>query len=663
VLGRLLVAGGAIDEAELRAALEEQRRSPVRIGEILVRRGLDPEQVARALAEQLRLPYAGPPLLAEPRALERVDRQLALRHRVFPLALLERGIRVALADPLDLAVLDDLRFQTGRRVEAVVATARAIEAALAEAYGHATVSALLARLPASADGDGGTGEAVAGGVPGTGAGGKKAEAGGAGGGGVLRGGGGQRGPRGAGPAVASNALEAEEVRALRRASEAPPVVALVELILQRGAAVRASDIHIEPASGRLRVRARVDGVLREILELPARTSAAVASRLKIMAGMDIAIKRRPQDGRSVVEVEGRALALRVSTLPTEGGEKVVLRLLDPENAGRRLDELGFDPSTYARFSGLLGRGHGVLLVTGPTGSGKTTTLYGALAALDRERRNLLTLEDPIEYQLPGLTQVQVHRRAGLSFATALRAVLRQDPDVIMVGELRDKETVEVALAAALTGHLVLSTLHTNDAPGAVTRLVEMGAPHYLIASGLIGVLAQRLVRRLCLHCREARAPTPADLAGVPAALHPKQLFGPRGCARCDGSGYRGRVGVYELLAVDARIRELIMERAPTDAIREAARTGGLRSLGQDAWEKVCAGVTTPAEVRPLVALLAEEAPLCGGCGAGIRADYAACPRCGRVLRERCGCGRWFEEGWACCAGCGAARGGRGEWRI
>lgn len=612
VLGQLLLARAAIDAAELAAALAEQRVSHERIGEVLVRRGVDPERVAEALADQLHLPYAAPPLVPTPAALAVVDRALAARHRVLPLALVERGIRIALADPLDLAVVDDLRFQTGRRVEPVVATRRAIDAALVATYGPGAGSGTGATVET------GTGGAAAG-VPG------------------------------------ADAVDGAEVGELRRASEAPPVVALVDLILQRAAAVGASDIHIEPAAERVRVRVRVDGVLREILELPRQTAAGIASRLKILGGMDIAVKRRPQDGRSAVRVGGKELALRVSTLPAQGGEKVVLRLLDPDNAGRRLEELGFDVVTRERFGALLGRGHGVILVTGPTGSGKTTTLYGALAALDRERRNILTLEDPVEYRLPGLTQVQVHRRAGLSFAAALRAVLRQDPDVIMVGELRDKETVETALAAALTGHLVLSTLHTNDAPGAVTRLLEMGAPPYLIASGLIGVLAQRLVRRVCPHCREARAPGPAELDGVPPPLRPATLYEPRGCARCAGTGYRGRVGIYELLTVDPRIRELIMKRASADAIREAARAAGLQTLGQSAWEQLRAGATTLAETHAYITLIAEEAPACPRCGTGIRSDFAACPGCGWVLRERCGCGRWFEEGWRCCAGCGGTR--------
>jgi type IV pilus assembly protein PilB len=319
-----------------------------------------------------------------------------------------------------------------------------------------------------------------------------------------------------------------------------------------------------------------------------------------------------------------------------------------------------DEAISAGFRRLLARGHGVLLVTGPTGSGKTTTLYGALASLDRERRNLITLEDPVEYRLPGLTQVQVHKRAGLGFASALRAVLRQDPDVIMVGELRDRETVDTALAAALTGHLVLSTLHTNDAPAATTRLAEMGAAPYLVAGGLIGVLAQRLARRLCERCRRSVA-VPAERLrafGLPAGTG--KLAGPGGCSACDGTGYRGRVGIFELLTVDARIRPLILKRAPAHAIREAARRNGLRTLGQDAWDKVRAGVTTLDEVAPLLAQVADEVPLCPGCGGDVRAGFRICPACGRALRRRCACGGPLEDGWRRCPSCGEAAPARGD---
>ncbi|HEX7120116.1 MAG TPA: ATPase, T2SS/T4P/T4SS family [Longimicrobiales bacterium] len=626
VLGRLLVAAGAIAEAQLDAALEEQRRTRERLGEVLVRRGVDPEHVARALAVQLRLPYAEPPLEPEPAALACVDRALALRHRVVPLSLAARGLRLATADPLDAAALDDLRFQTGRRVEPVVATAAAVDQALTAAYGPAAVEALLARLPAAAalrpNGAGFVGEAGA----------------------TYR----------AGNAAEERIGAGDEVTALRRASEAPPVIALVDLILARAITARASDIHIEPAGGELRVRARVDGVLRPLLELPDHTGLAVVSRLKIMAGLDIAVKRLPQDGRTAARVDDRELGLRVSTLPSNEGEKVVLRLLDGGDTGHDLDELGFDPPTRERLDALLGRGHGVILVTGPTGSGKTTTLYAALASLDRERRNVVTLEDPIEYRLAGLTQVQVHRRAGLTFATALRAVLRQDPDVIMVGEMRDRETAEVGMAAALTGHLVLSTLHTNDAPGAVARLVEMGTPRYLVAGALIGVLAQRLARRLCVHCREPREATADELRRLGLPARAIIVHDARGCNRCDGTGYHGRVGIFELLAVDARIRRLVLRRAPADAIRDAARANGMMPLGVDAWAKVRAGLTSLDEVRPLLSLLADEAPACPECGASVRHAFLACTACGHTLRARCACGTPLEDGWRHCPACAAA---------
>jgi type II secretory ATPase GspE/PulE/Tfp pilus assembly ATPase PilB-like protein len=599
VLGQLLLARGALGADLLAKALVEQRQTRERLGEVLVRWGTDPEAVARALADQLRMGYAEPPLRADPAALALVDLTLAARLRIVPLALSERGLRVAMADPLDASALDDLRFRTGRRVEALVAVPAVVAAALG-ACRPVAVTEILGRMPGarSADPDDGVDES-----------------------------------------------------ALRRASEAPPIVELVEHMLKRAIEQRASDIHVEPAEDRLRVRARVDGVLHSLLDLPAHVAGAVISRLKIMADLDIAVKRRPQDGRAAARIDGRDLSLRMSTLPAQDGEKIVIRILDASATAQSLDALGMDSPIEARFRALLGRSHGVLLVTGPTGSGKTTTLYAALASLDRDRRNLITLEDPVEYRLDGLTQVQVHARAGLSFGAALRAVLRQDPDVIMVGELRDRETVEIAMAAAMTGHLVLSTLHTNDAPSAATRLAEMGAPPYLVAGGLIGVMAQRLARRLCPHCASMRAPATGELealalpsvAALPAAI---------GCSRCDDTGYRGRTGIYELLVVDARVRSLVLRRAPAHAIRQAARADGMTTLGQDAWNKVRAGVTTLEEVRPLLALLAGEAPLCPSCGSDIRPGFLICPSCGHRLRSVCSCGAPLEDAWTRCARCG-----------
>ncbi|MEX2283310.1 MAG: GspE/PulE family protein [Gemmatimonadota bacterium] len=522
VLGKLLVASQAISEGELSAALLEQRDTRERLGEVLIRRGTDAEVIARTLAQQLRLNYAQPPLRPEPAALKLVNRALAERLRAVPLVVRDKSADVALADPLDLAAVDDLEFQTGRRVTLLVASAAAIESGL-KAYDAETVVKLVNRLPAA---------------------------------------------RTAAPADA-------EVAALQRASEAAPIVALVDHLLHQAIALGASDLHIEPSEAGLLVRARLDGLLSCIAALPAEAALAVVSRLKILAGLDISIKRRPQDGRATLRVQDRVYALRLSTLPTRLGEKVVLRILDPQNSALPLDQIGLPEDSFRKLRRMLDAPHGIILVTGPTGSGKTTTLYSALGALDRETRNIITIEDPVEYRLPGITQVQVHARAGLGFAAALRAILRQDPDVIMVGELRDEETVDVALQAAGTGHLVLSTLHTNDAPSTVSRLFNLKAPAYLVASALVGIIAQRLVRLVCSQC------------------------GGSGCGRCR-QGYRGRTGVYEVMPVTPALRDLIAQAAPDEALRTQARADGMRLLTEDARRLVAAGITTAQEAAPLL---------------------------------------------------------------
>jgi type IV pilus assembly protein PilB len=602
MLGRLLVEGRTVTAEEVDAALDEQRETRERLGQILIRRGVDPEAVARALASQLRLAYAPPPLRPEGDALALVPRPLALRLRLVPLKLSARLLSVAMADPLDASAIDDLQFRTGRRAEPAVATAGAIERAQVEAYGEEAVRRVLRRLMPGREGEE---------------------------------------PQGC-----------EDDDVLRSASEAPPIIALVDLMLERAVEAGASDVHVQPHGAGLMVRARVDGVVRSILELPAESSAAVVSRIKIMAGLDIAIKRKPQDGRSAVTVGGRRVDLRVSTLPAADREKVVLRLLDPGDGRPPLGSLGLDAPLLAELELALDREHGLFLVTGPTGSGKTTTLYAVLESRDRAARNIVTLEDPVECRLDGLTQVQVQPRAGLTFASALRAVLRQDPDVIMVGEMRDRETAEVGLAAALTGHLVLSTLHTIDAPGAVSRLVEMGAPRYLVAGGLVGVLAQRLVRRLCPECRSI-APATAQAVhhlGLPIPTHLPRAVG---CERCAGTGYRGRIGIFELLRVDAAVRELILQGAPADAIREAAAAAGMVPLPLHAWSRVEAGLTTLDEVRPFLTLLAEAATPCRACGAALGRGHLFCPLCGGAVARRCGCGAGALPHWRFCGGCGS----------
>ncbi len=602
-LGEVLVGWGVVNEGRLGDALAEQRATGERLGAVLLRRGVDPESLARGLATQLRLDYVAPPLRPEEAALALIDAEFARQHGVVPLSASERSLRVATAEPLDVALLDAIRFRTGRRVEPVVATRATIDAAFADQHAR-SVEAIVTRLPRP-----------------------------------------RRSPSPTG-------RDTVDVAELRRALDAAPIVALVDHVLERAAAAGASDVHVEPAGDKLLVRIRVDGVLRELIELPPHAGAALGSRLKVMADLDIAVKRRPQDGRATVRLGGRELALRVSTLPSVTGEKTVVRLLDPVNAERSLADLGMDEATARAFRGLLERAHGVVLVTGPTGSGKTTTLYAALGRLDRSTRNVVTLEDPVEYRLPGLTQVQVHRKAGLGFASALRSVLRQDPDVIMVGELRDRETAETAMAAALTGHLVLSTLHTNDAPSAVSRLMDMGAPGWLISAGLIGVLAQRLVRRLCRHCAAAAAADAVELEGLGLPASAVRVGRAHGCARCGGSGYSGRVGLFELLVIDAGIRERIAGKPGAEGIRDAALAAGMAPLARDAWEKVRAGETTIEEVRPFLRLLGRESPLCPGCGKPCRSAFRSCPWCGVRLRAACRCGAALDRGWSWCPRCG-----------
>ena len=557
VIGQLLLSAGAITEDELRAALAEQRWSRERLGVVLVRNGASPSDVARALACQLRLPFLEGPLVPEAEALAAIDHAVARRARLLPLRL-ERGrMLVAVEDPLDAGTLDDLRFRTGRRIEPAVVAPATLDAAWAR----------LAGSPVEAPG-------VVSGADG----------------GVV---GAPLSPTG---------------EAARPEAASPGVVAIVERLLAGAWEAGASDVHVEPRPERLLVRVRVDGELREIMEFPAAAAAAVVSRLKIMAGLDISVKRRPQDGRATVTVGARRVDLRVSTLPAVEGEKTVLRMLDPAHAGMGLDDLGLPADMRARLDRLLLRSHGGLVVTGPTGSGKTTTLYAILGSIDRDRRNVVTLEDPIEYRLAGLTQVQVQPRSGLTFAAALRAVLRQDPDVVMVGEMRDLETAEVGMAAALTGHLVLSTLHTNDAASAVSRLVEMGIAPYMVAGGLAGVLAQRLVRRLCRKCRRERASESHELEALGLPAGDTRVFEPVGCAACEGRGYRGRTGIFDLLAVDAEVREAILARAGSDEVRRRAHRAGALGLAHHAWRRLRAGETSLTEVAPFLALLAAQRP-------------------------------------------------------
>ena len=575
LLGKLLLDEGAITPGVLRDAREEHLRSGRRLGEILLRKGaIDEVQLARALAAQLDLPFVAPPLRPEPRALATVEAGLARRQGVLPLSLKGRRLTVAMGNALDTDALDDLRFQSGCRVEPVVAPASEVAKAVLEAYGG-ELPELLDSLdrPGAQEREGG-------------------------------------------------------LEVLEEEAAAAPIIRIVDHLLSTAMDHRASDIHVETTDTGSRVRLRVDGVLATAIALPPGTHHAVISRIKIMAGLDISVRRRPQDGGFTVQRRDTELTIRVSTIPTKGGEKAVLRLLDPGDAPGDLASLGLSAHDLERLRHLLDRRQGALLAAGPTGSGKTTTLSGAVAELATGKINIVTLEDPVEYRFPGVAQMEIDRKAGVGFPAGLRAILRQDPDVILVGEVRDRETAEIAMSAAVTGHLVLTTIHTVDAPSAIVRLLEMGVPPFLVAGGLSGVVAQRLVRRLCSRC-EGRRPD---------------------CPVCR-EGYRGRSGVFEVLVVDDEIRTAVTSGAPITTLRTLARRNGMRSMGRDAMRQVAERTTTPHEAGRIIALTRGAGVRCANCNATTPPGAAGCPMCGRPRRAVCPCGEPADRGWRYCPAC------------
>jgi len=395
-----------------------------------------------------------------------------------------------------------------------------------------------------------------------------------------------------------SAEAAKDSKKLLELASQAPVIRLVEAVLSEAVTRRSSDVHIEAFEDLVLIRYRIDGVCYEVAKPPKSLALAIASRIKILANLDVAESRLPQDGRILLESNGRQIDLRVSTLPTLFGESIVLRVLDKGALNKSLNQLGMDPKTQQTIEGLIQRPHGLFLVTGPTGSGKTTTLYACLTKLNHPDVKIITTEDPVEYDIAGLVQVAINHKIELTFGVCLRAILRHDPDIIMVGEIRDPDTATIAIQASLTGHLVFSTLHTNDAPGAVTRLLDMGLEPFLITSTVHGVLAQRLIRRLCLQCRQPYAPTAEELAEMrlDASSAPAQLMRAVGCSACNGLGYQGRMGLYELMVVDEAVRTLVLERKSLSQIRAAASAQGMRTLREDGMTKVCAGETTLEEV-------------------------------------------------------------------
>jgi len=562
-IGEIFVSSGLITEDQLQQALEKQRqlKSQEQIGDLLVSMGLITERDrVRALGEQWGVPYIDlTEVKVEDDVTSVISQELARRFKVFPVSRSQKKITLAMKNPLDIFAIDEIRLITGKEVEPVIAIEEDIINAISNNY-RTEVNVTDAVTDVMRDLNDGSLELTG----------------------------------------ADGDDDNISIEQLKELSGEAPIVRLANMIITRGITDKASDIHIEPAKDCLRIRYRVDGILIDGMQLPKKTQASITSRFKIMADMDIAEKRAPQDGRISATIEGKPYDFRVSTLPAVFGEKIVMRVLDKSNISVGLNKLGLLPYTFEMFESMISRTYGIILVTGPTGSGKSTTLYSVLAKLNSGEKNILTIEDPVEYELNGITQSMVNTRAGMTFAAGLRSMLRQDPNIIMVGEMRDQETAMIAIEAALTGHLVLSTLHTNDAPGSVARLLDMGVESFLIASSIVGVLAQRLLRCVCPKCKEQYVP-PKDAIkrlGMNLDILDKgevTFYRGKGCDHCKGTGYKGRVGVYELMPVNDKVRELILARASSYAIREAAIEAGMRTLKDDAMEKILLGITTLEE--------------------------------------------------------------------
>ena len=564
-LGEILAQTAKLAPEKLEEALAAQRgdQAGSRLGDILVRqKAVSEEDVLRALAIQLDLPFVEriEPDQVPGELAAKIPIHFAKQARVLPLGMAGEAVRIAVADPLDTAAQDSVSMLVGAPIAPEVATPAVVLDAINAVYDRAANEheKLMEDLE--------TGD------------------------------------------LESVAHELEEPTDLLDADDEAPIIRLVNSLMFRAVKERASDIHILPEEKDISVRYRIDGVLREIIRPPKRYQASISSRIKIMGGLNIAEKRLPQDGRIRIKIAGKDVDIRLSTVPTAHGERIVMRLLDKSNVVLDLAQLGFEQWQLKIMDGLITRSHGIVLVTGPTGSGKTTTLYGALTQINSPDLNILTIEDPVEIPLRGVGQVQVNPKIELTFANGLRSFLRQDPDVIMVGEIRDLETAEIAIQASLTGHMVLSTIHTNDAAGAITRLVDMGVQPFLVASSLVGVLAQRLVRVLCPECRTPYVPSAEERGQVGLsdeiwmqAGNPKHLYRPEGCAACQHTGYQGRTGIYELMLIDDEIRQLILKSVDSSTIKRAAAGHGMLSLLQHGAYKIAQGVTTAAEVLSVTA--------------------------------------------------------------
>lgn len=546
-LGEILIDSGAINQKQLEHALNEQKSSGKRLGETLVTLGyLTEKQILSTLEQQLGIKYVN---LSEEKiereAIAAVPLFLAERYNVVPVRKEDTRLYLAMSDPTNFYAIDDVRMVSGLEVWPLLAEAKDISLAINNNYGvQGRVESAVSKL-------------------------KEDDAG------------------------------KTSVQDVEDKIDNAPIISIVNSLIQQAVRDRASDIHIEPQEDNLRVRFRVDGVMREIISFPKNTHAPILSRIKIMGDMDIAEKRLPQDGRINIQEKGRQIDIRVSTLPTILGEKVVMRILDKSAMTIALDELGFSERNFELYKDMITKSYGCVLVTGPTGSGKSTTLYSTLMHVNAPTKNIITVEDPVEYRIGGVNQVAVNNKAGLTFASGLRTILRQDPNIIMVGEVRDKETAEITINAALTGHLVFSTLHTNDSAGAITRLLDMGVEPFLVVSSVRGVIAQRLVRLICPHCKMEYTPEPYSDERLYLGIgrdEPVKLWKGEGCSRCNFTGYTGRMAIHEVLPIHEEMKAMIMNHVADNLVFEAGRKYGTTSMKEDGIEKVMQGKTTVSEL-------------------------------------------------------------------
>lgn len=566
-IGDVLIEEGYITPQQLEQALLEGRATGAPLGVVLLKLDfIDEIHLGKALAKLHGLQYIDTTTIQlQPDVMSLIPKDFIKRHMVLPLRVdvAHKRLEVIMARPDNLHVLDEIALLTGYRPIPRVSTHTEMLGLLDKFYGtHTSSDQVLARLAEDLSMDSGMFAQTT-----------------------------------------ASELEAE------MAADDAPVVQLVNSILIEATESDASDVHIEPQKERLLVRFRIHGILREVKSIPKKMAGAVTSRIKVASGMDIAERRRPQDGRMKIKVGSQDIDMRVNSLAVQFGEKIVIRLLRPNATTGGLEKLGLPPEEVKRINKMIKSPHGIILVTGPTGSGKTTTLYSCLREINSPERNITTIEDPVEYPLSGVNQTQVSHKSGLTFALCLRAILRQDPDVVMVGEIRDEETLESAIHAALTGHLVFSTLHTNSTAKTITRLLEMGAPSYLVSSAVIGILAQRLVRRNCSKCKISYEATPEELQilGIVNPEKPVILQKGTGCERCSNSGYEGRIGLYEIMNMNREIGELIEAKASSFVIQDAAVKAGMLTLGMDGKRKIFAGLTTVDEVTRVLGLDLEEA--------------------------------------------------------